>query len=349
LPYQRYYRFPALRRLYEQQMHRRHSADLAQVLEREKVDVLHIPSPVEADYFPDAGDALPTLVTVHDLIPLLLPDIYINTWMDIHREVYHRQNDACREMTCVVAISEATKQDTVNLLSIPPERCVVIPNGIPDVFGDWLQDTDALSALWNRLGFCPPYFVYSSGSGANKNLENTLAGYAEYYRSTEKPLPFVLAGKWSPELMQGILKQGTDLGLSSGALRFTGLLSDTELWYLTASATAQVVVSLHEGFGMPAAEAMSVGTPVLASNTSSLPEVVGAAGILVPPTDIAAIAQGLHTLATDPERCLALGKLGRERFLQHFTTDKQAEQFIALYNRLGMETGFSGGENANRV
>ncbi len=119
----------------------------------------------------------------------------------------------------------------------------------------------------------------------------------------------------------------------SSRVIFTGKVSAAELRLLYNSATLVVVPSLYEGFGLPAAEAMACGTPVIATNTGALPEVVGedGAGLLVPPRDHCALAQAIQELMADSPRAKIMGELGRRRVEKLFTWPKVAEKTEAVY------------------
>ena len=272
----------------------------------------------------------PTLVTVHDLVLLVLRGPYLGptarAWMFFHRA-------AARRARFVVAVSRHTARDVERVWKIPPERIAVIPEGITPEYAP-VTDGEAVRAALSRHGIEPPYFLYLGGFDPRKNLHNMLLAFKRFLFLHGTCYHLVLAGdrQGFEAYLDGLVEE---LGLED-LVYFTGFIPEEDLPSLYCGATAFLCVSLYEGFGLPLLEAMACGTPVLASRASSLPEVVGEAGILVDPSDPAAIAAGMLRLAEDERHRVELSKRGRERAAS-FTWDRAASMVIDIYRGIAEE------------
>lgn len=177
-------------------------------------------------------------------------------------------------------------------------------------------------------GVTGPYLLYVGALKRHKNVEGLVRAYALLPQGLRNQFQLVLAGK-EDDAAPAIRKLIQDLKLTQ-RVEVTGLVSDDQLRALYAAATAFALVSLNEGFGLPALEAMAYGVPVVASNISSLPEVVGDAGILVDPLSDRSIAVGLQQLLDDPGLRRELGQRGRQR-ARTFSAREFALQHLEVY------------------
>lgn len=242
-----------------------------------------------------------TVVTVHDLGYLHEPQAHRlldRLYLDLSAR-YH-----ARVATRLLAISQATRDDLVRHYGVRPERVSVTYLAADETYAP-VPDMARIAGVKARCGIAGEYLLFVGTLQPRKNLVRLVRAFAEATGSggqspdqPEHPPPLlVLAGKkgwWSGELM-GVVKE---LGLE-GRVVFPGYVPASDLPALYSGATAFVFPSLYEGFGMPVLEAMACGTPVLAANVSSLPEVVGDAGLLVDPTDTGALAAAMRRLVDD--------------------------------------------------
>lgn len=264
---------------------------------------------------------VPSVVTIHDLSPFLFPA----TFRRVNR-VYTRWaiRVAARRATRILAVSEATKRDIVRWLLVPPERVVVTHNACDPDFQP--PDPQRLEAFRRRTGLPERFILFVGTLEPRKNLPTLLDAYARIAAATDAPLVIGGSKGW---LYDAIFARVEALGLGD-RVRFTGYLSDADLplWY--AAATVFVLPSLYEGFGIPLLEAMATGTPVVASSSSSLPEIVGDAGLIVPPTDAEALGAALLRLLGDAELRAELRERGF-RQASRFSWEETARRTLAVY------------------
>jgi glycosyltransferase involved in cell wall biosynthesis len=215
-----------------------------------------------------------------------------------------------------------------------PERCHVIPLGVDAPF--FASSAISPEAVRARYSLPERYILTVGTLEPRKNLEGLLAGYARTVRERPNVPHLVVAGRmgWQsshlPDLVQA-------LGISDRA-HFPGFIDDACMPTVYRSADAFACVSLYEGFGLPVLEAMASGTPVVASNVSSIPEVAGDCAILVNPRDTASIAGGFVQLLDNPEEAKERAAQGRTRARQ-FTWDSCAKATLEAYENALVSPG----------
>lgn len=194
--------------------------------------------------------------------------------------------------TRVIAISEATKREVMRLFKTSSEKIAVVYPGVKD-----------LSMVAEKLVSDLPatYFLFVGTAKERKNLLNLVLGFIEAVKAYNIPEHLLIVGRNDPHSSYGvhIMEAIQNSGISN-RIRFLGRIDEGELRYLYTHAMAFTFPSALEGFGMPVVEAMLLGTPVLTSNVSSLPEAAGDAALLVAPDDIVGIADALERLNSDP-------------------------------------------------
>lgn len=267
-----------------------------------------------------------TVVTIHDMGYMHFPEAHTRA----HR-LYLRLSTmwSARMANHVIAISSATRDDLVRLAGVPAEKISVIHHGVAARFRP--AEPHAIEAVRQRYGLGQPYLLYIGTVQPRKNLERLIDAFATLEAATphasSPDLQLVIAGKrgW---LTDAIERRAASLGLDD-RVRFVGYVPDDDVPPLLSGARAFVFPSLYEGFGMPVLEAMACGTPVLASDSSSLPEIAGEAALLVDPLDTAAIAAGIGRLAGDNTLLADLRRRGLERAAQ-FTWGRCAEETLGV-------------------
>lgn len=231
-----------------------------------------------------------TAVTIHDLGYLHLPETHPD-WS--RRSLDWSTRWSVRAARSVIAVSGATRDDLVASLHVPARKIAVVHHGVRA--GLRRPPADAIAATLARLGIAAPYLLFLGTVQPRKNLARLI----EAFRVVDAGLPhrLVVAGRlgW---LTEPITAAVAARGLT-GRVHFAGYVPDDDLPALYAGAAAFVLPSLYEGFGMPALEAMACGVPVIASATTSLPEIVGDAGVLIDPLDTTALARAMIAVVTD--------------------------------------------------
>ncbi len=271
---------------------------------------------------------LPTVVTVHDVIHLLNPEALPNPLAATFARVMIGR--ALRRAEAIT-VSQSSRKDIEKLFG-PQPRLHVIPPGIEDRFTPACDRSEDAEIL-NRLGLTPGYTLWVGNPKPHKNLPRVLAAWDR----VESDRPLVLVGPGPADLSQASSDpQPSSHPRSAPRARRVvalGRLADGDLPAVYRNAVALVMVSLFEGFGLPVAEAMASGTPVLTSDRSSLAEVVGESGLKVDPYDVEAIAAGLQRLVTEPALRSELATAGLER-AKGFAWPATARATRQIYDRL---------------
>lgn len=292
-------------------------------LRRIDADLLHMP-----DFIPPIRRRIPAVITVHDLAFLHYPEI-----LDDDAKRYYAQIDqAVRSADVIIAVSDATAKDLQEVLSVPPERITVIPEAASPFFTPLELGPDEERVV-NDVPLRPGSFVLFVGTiEPRKNLETLLRALVQA-RGTEgcRDMKLVIAGTrgW---LDAPIFQLIDDLRLGHAVAAVGGVERDDLRWLYNAS-RFYVQPELYSGFGLPVLEAMQCGAPVVAADTSALPEVVGDAGVLVPPTDVDRWAEGLQSLWTDAGVRADYRMRGFAR-AAGYTWERAARETRALYAQI---------------
>lgn len=266
-------------------------------------------------------------LTIHDLIPLLHPE-----WMYPTAEAEVRAiTDSILPEDFVIANSNATARDITAVLGIPPERIFVTPFAAAKEVFYREESAGRIETVKARYGIpAGPYLLSLGTLEPRKNLVHLLKGFHRLLREDkggEARLVLVGATGWKSDPVFAMLQAHPDL---RARVVLAGYVPDEDLAALYSGARAFVYPSLYEGFGLPVLEAMQCGTPVITSDSTSLPEVVGDAGLCVPPTDADALAEALGRLVSDDTLAADLGRRGLRRS-ELFSWDLTAEATVRAY------------------
>lgn len=269
---------------------------------------------------------VPSVITIYDMVLEIFPKtMHWKNWLPLKLLMRASAKKASR----IIAISENTKRDIVKFLGVPCEKIKVIYLGVDKPFSPVEKEDD--SDILCKYGLTPGFLLNVGTIEPRKNLLRLLKAYKMVVSDNGLMLKLVVAGGhgW---LNKGIYEEVNLLGLSENVV-FTGYVPDSELPALYRSASAFVYPSLYEGFGLPPLEAMACGTPVISSNVSSIPEVVGDAGILVDPYRPEEIARAICTVLENSDLRDRLKREGLAR-AGLFTWDKTARETIKLYQEI---------------
>jgi len=297
---------------------------------------LRAPIPVEwlvgpVDLFHSPDFTLPptrrrtrTVVTVHDLSFMRLPHCFAPALLE-----YLNVNvpAAIRRADLVLADSENTRRDVLELFGIPQERVLTVLCGVEERFKP-IHDTEYLESIRRKYGL-PARFILSVGTLQPRKNYGTLIQALPRLRDPDIGLVIVGGKGW---LYEGIFEQIQAAALTKRVC-LPGFVDDADLPALYNLAQVFVLPSLYEGFGLPPLEAMACGLPVITSNNSSLPEVVGDAGLLVDAEEVDAWVDALDRLLESATLRRTLSERGRQRAAQ-FTWPKAATALLAAYESL---------------
>jgi alpha-1,3-rhamnosyl/mannosyltransferase len=264
----------------------------------------------------------PAIVTVHDLIHLRFPVRRRHPLAPVYARVMLRL--AVRRARRLITVSESTRQDLVARLGARPERIHVIPNGVGPPFGPGAPG-DGADALLAKLGVPRAYFLFVGNPLPHKNLPRLLDAYA----GLPPALGALVMVGIPPATRAAVDALCRAPGLGD-RVRVLAPVAAPVLARLYQGALVVVCPSLWEGFGLAALEAMACGAPVLAANRGALPEVVGDAALLVDPTDVDALREGMYTLAGQEPLRAALRARGLAR-ARAFSWRHVAEATVAVY------------------
>jgi glycosyltransferase involved in cell wall biosynthesis len=302
-------------------------------------DIVHVGSLFEG--FPDSaitsigecpgGPA--TAATLYDLIPLIYREHYLDPCGGPDSpmsQYYFRKIGYVRAASLVLAISEATRCEAIDVLGLAPDRVVNISTAADPMFAPIPAAELPEHALRAKLGLARPFVMYTGGPDRRKNIDTLVTAWARLEPAVRRAHQLMVVCALSDGHRAHLAALARSCGLDADELVLPGFVSDADLVALYNLAHAFIFPSWHEGFGLPVLEAMACGTPTLASNTSSLPEVVGRADALFDPRDDRAIAAALHRVLTDQAFRNDLREHGLRR-ARLFTWDATARRALDAF------------------
>ena len=283
-------------------------------------DLLHAPG-----YLAPVASTVPVVITVYDLIALRFPQ-----WCKRSNVLNFRLQMplSMRRARRILVPSQATRDDLVSRFPRAAGKVRVVPLGVDAAFQP-CADPDRRAAVRRRYSLPERFILFVGHNEPKKNLPGILAGYCELRKSGAAAPPLVIAGArgWG---CAAVDRQWRDSGLA-GAVIFTGFVAADDLPVLYSLADLFVFPSLYEGFGLPPLEAMACGTPVVASNRGSLPEVLGDAALQVDPSQPEALARAMRDVLSDAGLRQCLIERGRTRAAT-FTWERTARLTEACYH-----------------
>ena len=258
-------------------------------LRRARADLFHAPHYVLPPLTPCRS-----VVTIHDVIHLRFPEYLPNR--AAHTYARAMMWLAIRRADRVLTVSEASKRDILRYFNVSSGKVEVIPNAIDDRFGMAPSDEE-VAQVRERYQLHAPFLLYAGNIKPHKNIERLIEAFGQLRRRGFDKVKLLIIGDQVTKY--AALRHAVHRCKLHTHVRFFGFVPDRMLAVLYRLADAFVFPSLYEGFGLPPLEAMASGTPVVTSNVSSLPEVVGDAALLVDPYDVMAIADALERVLTD--------------------------------------------------
>lgn len=269
---------------------------------------------------------VPTAVILYDLIPLIQRQPYLEN--PVVEAWYENKLDHLRRADLLLAISESSRQEGIRYLGFPAETCVNISTAVDPQFKPQQIDRGREQEVRQRYGLDLPFVMYTGGIDHRKNIEGLIRGYAKLPKPLRASHQLAIICSIQPSSRTALETLAKEQGLKANELVLTGFVPEPDLLALYNLCKAFVFPSWHEGFGLPALEAMSCGRAVIAANTSSLPEVIGWDDALFDPMNDASIAEKLAQVLTDDYFRSQLEQHGLAQ-AKRFSWDVSAQRAIA--------------------
>jgi glycosyltransferase involved in cell wall biosynthesis len=293
---------------------------LAAAAWRDRLDALHV------QYVGPPCHRGALVVTVHDLAFLRIPRAFPRL-QAVRLRWQVRAN--ARRAAVVITGSEHSKRDIREAYGIAPDRIDVIPLAVEATFAP-VRDAVTLETVGRKFGITHRYILSVGRLNARKNLLGLLRAFERVRPGLTEPAQLVIAGP--RDLGADALDRAIAASACANDVRRVGTVSDEDLPGLLSGATAFAYPSLFEGFGLPPLEAMACGVPVICSNTTSLPEVVGDAALTFDPSRTDDMSAALRRVLTEPALRADLIARGRAR-AAHFSWRATAERTLRAYRR----------------
>lgn len=315
-------------------------------------DIIHISSLFEG-YADDAITSISRLesniqvtVSLYDLIPFINSDHYLKP-NPRYAAYYERKMKSLMYARAYLAISAHARAEGIGCLKVPEERVINVSTAISQKFKPVTLSDESTRDRLREFGIERPYVLYTGGADERKNLPRLIEAYAALPRNIRRRHQLLFAGRMPDENITKLKQIAESTGLSEGELTFTGYISDEELILLYNRCKLYVFPSWHEGFGLPALEAMACGAAVIGANSSSLPEVIGLEDALFDPFDVAAITEKIQRALVDKPFLAKLHEHGHEQ-TKKFSWDLTACRAISEWESLSTSPIFNCYESSGR-
>ena len=288
------------------------------------VEILHCTSntaPIWCD--------IPLVLTLHDIIFLEPRDKQNHSLYQNMGWLYRRLNvprilDKCRR---IITVSDFEMENIISKLGIPRERMAMIYNG----YNDWFKPIEDKDEIYKKYIAESGYFFFLGNTDPKKNTERTLVAYSKYLEQSDVKRKLLMADL-DADYLNGIIERNHTENIRNNIV-MPGYIVNSDLPYIYNNAYAFLYTSLRESFGIPLLEAMACGTPVITSNTSSMPEIGSKDAILVNPENSDEITEMMLRLETDQDFYDQQRQIGLER-AKLFSWRKTAENLLRLYQEV---------------
>jgi len=290
-------------------------------LRKTDLDLIHNPSQIPT--FFDTKQIY--IITVHDLTPIIFPKEHKSGKSLIYKLLFPR---TLKTADKIIAVSYSTKQDLLKYFKVADKQIKVIHEAADEKFQP--LDKETIQKFKTKYNLNSPFILYVGTLEPRKNIPTLIKAFYNL-RKYNLPHKLVITGKkgWKYNSIFEIIEK-FDI---QGDVIFTGYMPDEDLPALYNAADLFVYPSLYEGFGLPPLEAMSSGCPVITSNTSSLPEVVGDAGIMIDPYDVDTLTSSIYKVLTNDGLKADMVEKGLER-AKMFSWEKTAKETLKIYREI---------------
>lgn len=293
-------------------------------VEQEKIDIYHVPQ--NGIGLPKTKDCL-QVTTIHDLIPYIYPETSSAGYLKIFLKDMPR---IMEQSDMVITVSEHSKRDIQRYFNLPDKKVTVIYEA-PETIYQPIENNIAKDFVKNKYGIHSKYLLYIGGLSHRKNVKNLILAFWRIQKDIPEDYKLVIVGKMERSFKNLItLIETLDL---KEKIIFTDFVPVPHLPYLYNAADLFVYPSLYEGFGLPPLEAMSCGTPVIASNLTSIPEVTGEAALLINPNDDISLASAIEKVLNNPEKLEQMSIHGLKQ-ASKFTWESCARETLGVYEKL---------------
>lgn len=244
-------------------------------------------------------DGARTAVILYDLIPLLNPDTYLGS--PYLQQCYMRKIASLKRAGLLLSISDYAREEAIGALGLQPNHVVAISTAVDETFSPGVHTCANIAALRQRFGITRGMLMCAPGGyDSRKNIVGLVSAYGLLPAAIRARYQLVIASRLTEADRLALVTHARSKGVAEADLVLTGYVNDADLIALYQAADLFVFPSLHEGFGLPALEAMACGTPTIASNTTSLPEVIGLAEAMFDPAEPQSIADRIAQVLDDP-------------------------------------------------
>lgn len=293
-------------------------------LKKEEINLYHVP---QNGIGLNNNILCPKIVTIHDLIPYIMPETvgrgYLLKFLKEMPEIIEASQG-------IITVSEYSKEDILRFFPIDSDRIKVTPLAADKKYTP-LNKEECKKIIKEKYGVDKPFVLYIGGFSKRKNVYNLITSFARIVKHMDKEFNLIIVGSYHDE-SQELVKLVDSLNMNS-FIKFTGFAPDEDLPLYYNACECFAYPSLYEGFGLPPLEAMSCGAPVISSNTTSIPEVVGQCGILIDPYSELELTRALELILGSETLRHELGALGLARS-REFSWRKTAEKTLDFYEKI---------------
>lgn len=295
---------------------------IVKALKNDKVDVFFTPydkTPLRAP--------CPIVMTIHDLLYQYVSDL-TGLRRYLYNALYRIQRGAmARRSASVLTVSQHSKRDICKYYGLSPSKVEITYNAVSDRFNPQIADAD-VERVKRKYGIEKPYILNINNFKPHKNPKALLKAFSKLSQGLQDKYMLVMGGKHHPVYTPALTDAISEHDLCEKIL-LPGIIADEDLPALYKGAELFAISSTYEGFGIPPIEAMACGTPVVSSNATSLPEVIGNAGLLVSPNDIDGYANAFESVLSSDTLREELAQKGLEQ-IKHFTPEKVASRILQV-------------------
>lgn len=286
-----------------------------------RIDLFH-----STDHYIPKFNSIPVVATIHDVIPFSHA-----SWFGLQQRIKHQHLKKTMVWPDhVITVSNYSKRQIMKHLNLAEEEISVVHHGVDESWQKRIHSHEKRSVL-DKYGLSKGYIIFVGTIQSRKNLGTLIRGYKHLPKTIQNEFDLVIVGGMSPsdKKAQTMIQRET----KEGKIKWLGYLPTNDTQLLVKSATCLAFPSLAEGFGFPVLEGFAAGVPVLASNTTSIPEVAGNAAVLFPPEDHLAIAHELASILLSRSKREEYIDRGKRR-VEEFTWAKSAEKTLVVYEFL---------------